>query len=823
MVGRRPAVPLVVSLMTGLALGDRIPEPFPSLLPWLCLALFSALFLLTALFRSLALWTGCAFFLVTGLCLTTWLSPKALSPPVPSHLLGAPQRLSGEILEGPRPFRDRVRFIVRLTAYQVQGRDYPAQGKILLTVKTPPPASLPLSTFIPGDPVRFVCSLEPVEGYGNPGGFDPKRNLARQGIKVLGFVEDPELIVLSGPNPRPRWLKKLSILRQHVLRWIDHHVSFPASSLARAVLTGDQSQIPREIQEAYARAGVSHLLAFSGLNLSLVAGFSYFLFRWTLSLSERLLLTLNVRKWALVASFFPVFAYALLAGLNPPAVRAFLMVTLAVLALLLRRYSDLLNSLALAALILLLIAPDALFGPSFQLSFTSVWAIAHLLPRLWNPEDKRNTNRPGPLYRLGYYLWGTFAISLVCQLATAPLVIRWFHQVSLIGLFSNLLLVPLTGALITPVGLFGLIVAPLSPAFSSLIFSVMDVLLRFTLWAVQLFSSLPLAYLSLPRPAWPEIALFFVFLTLIFHHRQTTLRAFWLPLTAGAVLFFYFLPHLQEAIERPLRVHFLDVGRGSAVLLELPKGEKVLIDGGGSLNPDFDLGERVVAPFLWSKKISRLDLVVLTHPHPDHLNGLPYILSRFQVKEVWSNGDPNDTDPFLRFREWIQRKRIPWICPLSDYARPFGGGRIEVLQSPCGGKGPFFASTPWSSENNRSLVLRIVQGREAVLLPADLEAEGEQALLARSRNLRSRILQVPHHGSLTSSTEGFIRAVQPTWAVVSSRYSPRSPLPHPEIIKRYEQRGVKILRTDEEGLITFTLKNGRWEVESRRRGRITAF
>lgn len=860
----RPAVPLVLALMVGITVGDRIPEPFPSYWPWLIGLLLPTLLILTSFFRVAALWFGSVFLLVTGLSLTTCLSPRFLTPSVPSVLLGdRPQHLTGLIVEEPRCYRDRVRLVVRLTAFQAEDREYPTRGMVLLTVIIPdalsdktsqglpqeaepaPPFPLrketflrdekpsdkkkdpPVFHFLPGDPVRFVCSLRPIEGYDNPGGFDFKRNLARQGIRVRGILEHPDLIVKSGPNQLPFGLKRISSLKRQVNGWIDRQVSFPASSLARAVLTGDQSQIPQEIQEAYARAGVSHLLAFSGLNLSLVAGFSYLLIRRLLSFWERLLLTINVRKWALIATFFPVFGYTLLAGMNPPAIRAFLMVALAILALVLRRYSDLLNSLALAAMILLLVAPDALFGPSFQLSFVSVWAIAFLLPRLWDPGALLRVEppepRPGPWRRLGFYLWGTFSLSLICQLATAPLVIWWFHQVSLVGVVSNLLLVPLTGALITPLGLAGLIIAPLSQPLSSLLFTLLDFLVRLSLGLVNFFASSPLAYLTLPRPAWPEIASFYLFLTLIFHLRRSVLKTLGIPLAAGLTVFFYFLPHFQDAFQRPLRVHFLDVGRGSSVLVEFPKGKKMLIDGGGSFNPDYDFGERVVAPFLWSRKISRLDVVVLTHPHPDHLNGLPYLLDRFSVKEIWTNGVKTDSESFIRFQEIIRKKQIPLLCPPSGFTRTFADTRVDVILSPCGFTQGTQTATLWSVQNNDSLVLTISRGSNRILLPADLEIDGEKRLIGQGGRIQSRILQVPHHGSRTSSSEEFLRAVNPTWAIVSARSTPLSSLPHPEVVKRYQRLGIHVLRTDQEGLITFVLGSERGKVESRRRGQIAAF
>jgi competence protein ComEC len=270
---------------------------------------------------------------------------------------------------------------------------------------------------------------------------------------------------------------------------------------------------------------------------------------------------------------------------------------------------------------------------------------------------------------------------------------------------------------------------------------------------------------------------------------------------------------------KPLSLTFLDVGHGSAVLVEFPGGETLLVDGGGSPNPAFDLGERVVSPFLRQKKIFSLDTVVLTHPHPDHLNGLPFILEKFIVKEFWWNGERADTEVFSRLEDLIQRKKIPTFQPLAGWTKNFGEVRVRILHpEPTHPQPQRSEAFNWHGQNNRSLVLQIDYQGQRVLLPADIEAVVENSLLNRGLTLQSQILQVPHHGSLTSSQPAFIEAVAPRWAVFSARGSVRFPVPHPEILRRYLDKGVKILRTDQEGAIRFSYRKGEWAGESTLKG-----
>jgi competence protein ComEC len=809
----RPVIPLVLTFMVGLFLGDSLPAEGVPFIPYVLTLIFVVLAILYFLRPSLVFYWGTILFLAVGVSETSFFSPRYTEPPVPAFLLD--QRLhqfSGIIQQEPTFSPDRTRLIVRLGATRLQERDYPIQGIILLTVTGI------LENLETGDPIRFVSRLHPIEGYHNPGGYDFQRVMAREGIRVAGFLEQPDLLVIAGPNNTLG--KRLSFLaaRFRVNALIDGHISPPLNAVAQALLTGDQSKIPPEIREAFNQAGVAHLLAFSGLNLGLVGGVAFFFFRFLLSLSETALLYMNVRFWALVGSFVPIAGYALLAGLSPSVSRALLMVTLVFLALLLKKQSDLLNNLALAALILLVLSPSTLFRPSFQLSFVSVWAIGYLLPKIWPPAG--NPEKPDPSwgYRGILYLWGIFCVSLVSQLATFPIVAWWFHQISFIGLISNLLLVPLTGVFIAPLGLLAIGFSPFFPWGTAFLFKIIALLLEWTWGVTHFFASLPAAFIFFPRPAWPELFFYFLALLILFNRRKIPRASWALGLTLVCLVLTFSFPQIKIFLGfKPLTLTFLDVGHGSAILVEFPGGENLLVDGGGSPNPAFDLGERVVSPFLREKKIFSLDTVVSTHSHPDHLNGLPFILEKFIVKELWWNGERPDSEIFSRLEDLIQRKKIPTFQPRAGWTKNFGKVQVRILH-PQPALSHQSEAFNWHEQNNHSLVLQIDYQGQRVLLPADIEAAVESSLLTRGVALQSQILQVPHHGSLTSSQPVFIEAVAPRWAVFSARGSVRFPVPHPEILRRYQEKGVKILRTDQEGAIRFSYRKGKWAGESTLKG-----
>jgi competence protein ComEC len=260
----------------------------------------------------------------------------------------------------------------------------------------------------------------------------------------------------------------------------------------------------------------------------------------------------------------------------------------------------------------------------------------------------------------------------------------------------------------------------------------------------------------------------------------------------------------QRLGRQDLRATFLDVGQGSAALLELPGGYCMLVDGGGySDNAAFDVGARIIAPFLWQKKIRTVETLILTHPNSDHLNGLIYIAKHFNVQHIWSNGEPGNTSGYRQLMKTIRDENIthPMFRKL-DRQVEVAGVKIEILNPPPG----FFErrqAEPWRDLNNNSLVVRFTSGAISLLLCGDITAKAEKELVTREGDrLKSTVLFIPHHGSDSSSTPGFIDAVQPQIGIVSAGWQNRYHFPHPAVLKRYRQAKARLLRTDQDGAIS---------------------
>jgi competence protein ComEC len=532
-----------------------------------------------------------------------------------------------------------------------------------------------------------------------------------------------------------------------------------------------------------------------------VATLAFFAFRYLLARSQRILLAAWVPRGAALMSALPVVCYGLLAGMSPPTQRAVIMVMAFLVAVLLEREHDTINTLAVAALVILIINPTALFEISFQLSFVAVFAILYMLRKLPFVLKLRS----GPLTvlkRLALFL----LVSAAAILGTLPITLYYFNQTSLIGLFTNCLLVPLVGFLVVPLGLLAVFLLPFAPTGSLWIMKMAVAVMQGGLSLAALFSKCPFAAVKTVTPSFLEIGLYYVLAWTLFSLRQSRLaKAALLGIAIVALADGAYWAAKQRFGNHDLKTTFIDVAQGNAALLELPGGPCMLVDGGGFYDNRFDVGARIVAPLLWHKKIATVESLVLSHPNSDHLNGLLFIARHFNVETVWMNREDVPNEQYQDFLDIISEKDIR-IMGLEELSRPqtINGVRFQVLYPPR----DFLerkTQDRWRTPNNNSLVLKVTFDKVSFLLPGDIEAEAEKELTALAgRTLKSDVLLAPHHGSKSSNTPGFLNFVDPDIAVISSGWKNLFGFPHRTIQKRYESMGYQIFRTDHGGAITIT-------------------
>jgi competence protein ComEC len=374
-----------------------------------------------------------------------------------------------------------------------------------------------------------------------------------------------------------------------------------------------------------------------------------------------------------------------------------------------------------------------------------------------------------------------------------------------------------------PVSMTIILAAPFSATLTAWLIKLSAILIEISLFIVEYFASISWASTYVVTPNMPEIIAYFLLLFILFalldhwtrkRHdppsgSETFLRRGRMLTGALAglifLLFGYTLHgHLIETQNRDLRITAIDVGQGSSTLVRFPGGKKMLIDGGGSFNDDFDIGRHVVAPFLWQQKIRRIDVVLLTHVHPDHLNGLKFIVENFDVGEVWSNGHESNTESYQMFKNIIMERNLPRrVVSAVSLPVQIGGVHVRIL-NPVVPASKSDDMDNFDETNNLSVATELTYGDVGILLPADISEPTEARLIDQGVKIKSDVLFVPHHGGLTSSTEPFLDNIRPRVAIVSCGKDNVFRLPHPDVLDRYDARNIRLMRTDQDGAITIS-------------------
>jgi competence protein ComEC len=614
-----------------------------------------------------------------------------------------------------------------------------------------------------GDRVRVVGRIAELPKPRNPGDPDPARRLARYGVRGILYAERVEVVERGAGYPILRSAARV----RRSLQAVYHQVMPPPYG---ALLSGLVLGIPLadpDLTRAFRAAGLLHVLVASGAQLAIVAGALHLLLR-------------AARRWVRgAATLAGVLAFALIAGWEPSMARASVMAVLAVAASGWRREGDGYTSLALAGAVLLVANPALVWDLGFQLSFAATWGLVHLTPPI--------ADRLGHLPNV---IRTTIAATVGANLAVMPILVWNFQQVQPHALLGNLLALPVVAAVV-PLGLALGIVGVLWTPLAIPLAWVAEPACAYLVRVATLVAALPGAVIPAPRPSpWLIGAVVVGLVAAGRLLRGGVGRPQRLLVLAALVVAGWVWSSALPEREADLAVVFLDVGQGDAIWVEAPGGRTMLIDGG----PD---GRHVVR-FL-GRRARRIDLVMLSHPHADHVGGVVSVLQNFEVGAVLDAGYPHPTSVYRDFLREVESRRIP-------YRRARGGMVVElgpdvtahVLWPPR----PFVEGR--SAANENSVVVRIVYGAAAFLLPGDVEQIAESALAVMGDRIRSRVLKVPHQGSRTSSSEAFLDAVRPEIAVLSVGRGNRYGHPHAEVLARYAQRGVALYRTDRDGAVTVT-------------------
>jgi competence protein ComEC len=711
-----------------------------------------------------------------------------------------PVYAEGTVIDEPLFHEDHTAYRLKVEVVETREGRFSVSGTLLVKIYGAQEES-----YWFGERLRLRGMIVEPRGQRNPGGFNYRLFLRSQGIDALIYPKPALVSSLGRGNLNFLALSSLE-MRSAMVGAISATLPSPSAELLTAILFGQRHRLPEQVEHNFRRAGASHLMAVSGLHVGLAAALILGLWR-RLKLKGRL---------PLILAIIFVFAYAYITGMRPSALRAAIMVSTALAALLLDREQDLPTAVAFAALVTLFLNPLLLFSVGFQLSYAATLSLIYA---------HRPLKRFLTAIRCPEIISPFVAVTLAAQIGVLPLSLYYFHYIPTGALFFNLLLLPLI-SFVVGLGLTGALISLVFPLAGDLLIWASYPLLELMLFITGL-SSLPALYIAHYPPGITLLLLYygllsvlliiyyrwdkrpggeergsqfnylFLFLDRGFLHRRGRL-----PFAVGTVLILAVVivwSGILFPAQKLLKLNFIDVGQGAAALIETPCGKIIMVDAGGEAayrGDPAEIGQRVLLPLLRHEDVRHIDLAIISHPHEDHFGGFISLIEEITVERFLISPIPGESPYYEQLllqgestgiAITTAKPGLVWFCGDNLFLEIIGPPE-KLLQ---GTK---------SDMNNNSIVFILNYGEVRILFAGDIEDAAVNELLRSGVNLKADLLLVPHHGGYMESMPELMKAVQPSLVVIPVGQNSFGH-PHPFVIESLEKAGVEIYRTDHHGAV----------------------
>lgn len=704
--------------------------------------------------------------------------------------------LEAKVIEGPNRYPDKDTYIISVRG--VGTGPVPTQslklgsGEILLSIYGSNLGGKPCAQT--GDIIRTYAKLKKPSSSTFPGGISSKDYANSKGVALFASAFGNNYCVALTSVSTSVFQYFRDNIREHIYNILPEN----EASLVLALTTGNKSEVERETKEALRNVGLSHLTAVSGFHLGLVVSGCMAILFWAAKHSLYLCSTIGAQRAASACCLPLTYIYPVFVGGTSSSIRAGLMAAFVLLGFIFLRRGSVWTTLAIVFLLTSSLDPIRLYEPGFQLSFVAVVALLRASSILLQGDPTVSSK----LLKLKHYLRSSIVVSVAATLGTAPISALHFGQVSAIGVAANIIATPLAG-LAVPSALIGSLLSFGSPFLAEpFLFIAGKAAYLLKIWA-QLLDEVPGRVWRFPAFSFIELTCYYGLLFILSRWRERTSSqtrmAYMMVMVLGLSLAYR---HVHRWLQTTTVVTLLPVGQGDGIIAELPGGYVVAIDAGPGYHRT-DAGSQIIAPFLRHRGIGTIDLLIVSHPHADHIGGIYGLIKQnIRIKRVWWTGDTREGPkvPLQILSKELFVEPAPWM-----HQETFGPVTLTVL-------GPYRAYETYHEVNDASIIVKLSHGKRSMLFMGDAESAAEQEFvqyLSAGIQPQADVLKVGHHGSRSSTTRQFMSAVQPKHALISCGLNNKFRFPHQETLDILQEFGATVWRTDLQGALSVET-NGQW-------------